>query len=133
MESEMLTLLREKFQHYSEEIQHFLNVELEIRGDGGDIVDYTVPGTTTKVTFNPDNDGYGIKLFNGKDFLFVSPAEMSLEDGKSIPLEEGMLQLKESDIRNVLELLKETSDSLREHVNNKKEEFQEKINLVSKY
>lgn len=132
MESDLLNLLREKFQQYSEHIFHLLNVELVIKGDS-DIVDFTIPGTVIKVSFNPNNEGYGLKLFNGQDFVFVSPSEMSITEGSSMPLEEGMLELSETQIRSILELLKTSSDGLQSYVNKCKEELQEKINMVSKY
>lgn len=132
MENEMLTTLREKFQDYQKEILKGLNTELEIR-DNTDVVEYTIPNTTIRVTFNPDNDGYGIKLYDGKDFVFVSPSEMSIVEGDSSPLEEGMLNLKESEIRTILEMLKVTSESLQDYIQKKKEEFQGKVELINKY
>ncbi|MGK5092863.1 hypothetical protein WDW89_12710 [Deltaproteobacteria bacterium TL4] len=132
MESDMLGLLREKFQKYTEEILHFLNIELVLKGDS-DVVEYVVPGSTLKISFNPENEGYGVKVFNGRDLIFVSPSEVSWEDGSTFPLEEGMLQMSDTLIRLSLELLKEASESLQDYVNQKRTEFQEKIDLISKY
>lgn len=132
MESEMLTTLREKFQYYQEAILRGLNVELEVRGTS-DVIEYTIPNTTIQITFSPENDGYGVKLFDGKDYAFVSPAELGIEDGESSPLEEGMLSLKESEIRTILELLKTASECLADYIHKKKEEYQGKVELINKY
>lgn len=132
MESDMLNLMREKFQRYSESIFHFLNIELVVKGDSS-VVDFMIPNTTMKLTFNPDNEGYGLKIFNGRDFAFVSPSEISMEDSKPVSLEEGMMQLSENQIRTILELLKNAEEGLQEFVKKRKEELLEKLNLIGKY
>ena len=132
LESQLLSLMRQKFQKYAEEILQLLKVELEIKGDS-EIVDYLIPGSTIKLTFNPQNEGYGLQVFDGRDFIFASPSEMSLESGSTIPLEEGMLQMSDTQIRVSLELFKSASEALHAHIAKKRQEFQEKLDLVSKY
>lgn len=132
MESDLLTSLREKFKHYTDEILRLLNVELVIKGDS-EIVEYHIPNSEYRVIFNSENEGYGLKIFDSRDFLFVSTSEMSLEDGKSQPLEEGMMAISEAQIRSSLDLMKNGLEALQAYVEQKKLEFRDKINLIAKY
>ena len=133
LESDMLNILREKFQAYSESILHLLNVELVIQAEGNDITRFAIPDSMITVSFHPENEGYGLKLEDGTNYAFVTPSELSIEEGESESLETAIMKLAATDIRTILELLKDTQEALQAYVEKRHAELSEKLDLIQRY
>lgn len=134
MESDLVNMLREKFQNYSEQIFQILNVELVIEDANSTIVDFTIPETTIRVRFSPTNESYGVKLFDGQDFAFIAPGEFSTEENQSFPYDEKhVLELSDTQIRMMLNLLKTTIESLESFVSKQKEQLQTKLDIINQF
>ncbi|MBF0236889.1 MAG: hypothetical protein HQM12_04225 [SAR324 cluster bacterium] len=132
MENELLSMMQEKIQKYTEAILHLLNVELVIESDGV-VSDYVIPGTMIHLTFHPNNDGFGLKLSDRQHFVAVSPTELGLEEGVSLPVESAIMSLNETQIHDILELLRLTLENLEEFVAKRKRELQEKLDIIQNY